>query len=551
VNRLYLYDTTLRDGSQAEGISYSVDDKLRIARKLDDLGIPFIEGGWPGANPKDDAFFARLGEIQFNHSEVVAFCATRRAGISAKEDPGLQKVLEANTRWITTFGKSWDLHVHEGLRTSLEENLAMIADTISFFREAGRRVIFDCEHFFDGFHKNPVYAFTVVETAAKAGAEWVVLCDTNGGMLPHNIQSIVHLVQQFCVEKALTCGLGIHTHNDSETAVANALVAVGQGALMVHGTINGYGERCGNANLCALIPNLQLKMGFELLSSEQLVNLTATAHFVSEVANLAPNEHAAYVGLSAFAHKGGVHVSAVRRNPLTYEHIVPESVGNSRRIVISEQSGASNVLQKLADFGLHFERKDPRLHEILAKLKQLESQGYQFEAADASFELLVRECLGERKPYFLLEGLYTSCQTFPDHSVRSEATVRVRVGDKLQHTAAEGNGPVSALDSALRKALTDAYPQVAQMHLADYKVRILDGTAGTSALTRVLIEFSNGAKRWTTIGVSPNIIEASTRAIVDGFEYGLMSAGMCPSAPASAGNPNQEHTKNSLRFKEA
>ncbi|MBC7880011.1 MAG: citramalate synthase [Anaerolineae bacterium] len=528
MNRLYLYDTTLRDGSQAEGISLSVDDKLRIASKLDDLGIPFIEGGWPGANPKDDAFFARLGELQLRHSEVVAFCSTRRSGMSAKADLGLQKVLEANTRWITTFGKSWDLHVHESLRTSLEENLAMIADTIHFFREAGRRVIFDCEHFFDGYHKNPEYALATVQTAAEAGAEWVVLCDTNGGMLPHQIQAVVETVQKFCKEKALTCGLGIHTHNDSETAVANALAAVMQGVLMIHGTVNGYGERCGNANLCALIPNLQLKMGFELLSSEQLANLTATSHFVSEVANLAPNEHAAYVGLSAFAHKGGIHVSAVRRNPQTYEHIVPESVGNSRRIVISEQAGASNILQKLADFGLYFERTDPRLQEILVRLKQLESQGYQFEAADASFELLVRESLGERKLYFSLEGLYTSCQTFPDQSVRSEATVRVRVGDKLQHTAAEGNGPVSALDSALRKALTDFYPQVAHMHLADYKVRILDGTTGTSALTRVLIEFSNGLKRWTTIGVSPNIIEASTRAIVDGLEYGLMSSGMHP-----------------------
>jgi 2-isopropylmalate synthase len=520
VVRLLLYDTTLRDGSQREGISFSVEDKLRIARKLDELGIPFIEGGWPGANPKDDAFFAQVGG-QLRTAEVAAFCSTRRPGVSAATDAILAKALAANTRWITTFGKSWDLHVREGLRTSEEENLAMIRDTVAYLREHGRRVIFDCEHFFDGYFKNPAYALATLQAAALAGAEWVVLCDTNGGMLPHRVSEAVTAAVRYVAEQGLTCQLGVHTHNDSETAVANALAAVQAGVRMVHGTINGYGERCGNANLCSLIPNLQLKMGFECIDSTQLATLTAVSHFVSEVANLAPNESAPYVGLSAFAHKGGVHVSAVQRNPQTYEHIVPESVGNQRRIVISEQAGLSNVLQKLEALGYPFDRHDPHLKEILARLKELEAQGYQFEAADASFELLVQECLGTRTPRFVLEGIYTSCQTFPDGSVCSEATVRVRVGDARQHTAADGNGPVSALDAALRKALCGFYPQLAGVHLADYKVRILDGAAGTSARTRVLVEFADGPRRWTTIGVSGNIIEASTQAIVDGYEYGL------------------------------
>ena len=519
--RIFLYDTTLRDGSQREGISLSVEDKLRIALKLDELGVPFIEGGWPGANPKDGLFFERLAGVQFKHSTVTAFCSTRRAGIAAHQDPGLQNILQANTHWITTFGKCWDLHVTEGLRTSLSENLAMIRDTVSYLRSCGREVIFDGEHWFDGYFKNPEYALAALKAAHEAGAAWIVLCDTNGGMLPHQIRAGVEAVQAFWAAEALEVKLGIHTHNDSETAVANALAAVEMGARMVQGTVNGYGERCGNANLCALIPNLQLKMGYDLIDPLQLSHLTEVSHFVSEVANLAPNDHAAYVGASAFAHKGGIHVSAVQRNPQTYEHIVPESVGNRRRIVISEQAGLSNVLQKLSDFGFSFERHDPPVTQILERLKQLEALGYQFEAAEASFELLVRECLGKRATFFTLEGLYTACQTFPDGTVQSEATVRVRIGDTLEHTAASGNGPVSALDAALRKALLGSYPRVASMHLTDYKVRILDGALGTSALTRVLVEFSDGHGRWTTIGVSPNIIEASSQAVVEGLEYGL------------------------------
>jgi 2-isopropylmalate synthase len=532
VARLFLYDTTLRDGSQREGISFSVEDKLRIARKLDELGIPFIEGGWPGANPKDDAFFARLREAPLRHSAVAAFCSTRRAGLAAASDEVIRRVLAAGTQWVTIFGKTWDLHVREGLRTSLEENLAMIRDTVGHLRGADRRVVFDCEHFFDGFAENRDYALAALAAATEAGAEWIVLCDTNGGMLPHQVHSAVEAVDKFVFERGLSCGLGIHTHNDSETAVANALAAVQAGVRMIHGTINGYGERCGNANLCSLIPNLQLKMGHEALASEQLAHLAAVAHFVSEVANLAPNDHAPYVGLSAFAHKGGIHVSAVQRNPRTYEHIDPHSVGNHRRILVSEQSGLSNVLQKLDDFGLGCRRDDPRLKEVLTRLKHLEAEGYQFEAAEASFELMVRGCLGERTPHFALEGLYSSCQTFPDGSVRSEATVRVRVGSQLQHTAAEGNGPVSALDLALRKALVGIYPQIGRVHLADYKVRILDGTAGTSARTRVLIEFTDGQARWTTVGVSDNIIEASCQAILDGYEYGIGQDGDQASAHA-------------------
>ncbi|UFP94049.1 citramalate synthase [Gloeobacter morelensis] len=521
MERIYLYDTTLRDGAQREGMSLSVEDKLRIAHKLDELGVPFIEGGWPGANPKDDQFFERLQSTRFKHSAVVPFCSTRRAKVRASEDAGLLKILAAKTEWITTFGKCWDLHVHESLRTSLEENLAMIEDTVSFFRTQDRRVIFDCEHWFDGYYKNPEYALAALRAAALAGAQWVVLCDTNGGMLPQQIRVSVEAVRDYCRDQGLEVHLGIHTHNDSETAVANSLAAVEAGVRMVHGTINGYGERCGNANLCALIPNLQLKMDYALIAPEQLARLTEVSHFVSEVANLAPNDHAAYVGASAFAHKGGIHVSAVQRNPQTYEHIVPESVGNRRRIVISDQAGLSNVLTKLTEMGFNFDRHDPAVGRILQQIKLLESEGYQFEAAEASFELLVRECLEIRQPLFSLEGLYTACQTFPDGSVRSEATVRVRVGEALQHTAADGNGPVSALDAALRKALVGCYPQVAGMHLVDYKVRILDSACGTSARTRVLVESSDGLGRWTTIGVSANIIEASCRAVTEGIEYGL------------------------------
>jgi 2-isopropylmalate synthase len=533
-NRLWIYDTTLRDGAQREGLSLSLEDKLRIARQLDRLGIPFIEGGWPGANPKDVQFFWQIQEEPLTQAELVAFCSTRRPGMSAADDPMLQPILAAGTRWITLFGKSWDLHVTEGLKTTLNENLAMIQDTIAYLRSQGRRVIYDAEHWFDGYKNNPSYALETLQAAIAAGAEWLVFCDTNGGTLPHEIAQIVQTVLQKVDLSAspLTSNgspanpqFGIHTHNDSETAVANAIAAVMEGARMVQGTMNGYGERCGNANLCSLIPNLQLKLGYSCLREEQLAQLTESSRLISEVVNLAPNDHAAFVGLSAFAHKGGIHVSAVERNPLTYEHIAPEAVGNRRRIVVSDQAGLSNILAKARSFGIELDKQDPTCRNILQHLKQLENEGYQFEAAEASFELLMREALGQREQPFAMQGFQVHYDMVPGVDAlqsRSLATVKLAVNGQEILEAAEGNGPVSALDAALRKALINFYPEIATFHLTDYKVRILDGSAGTSAKTRVLIESSNGHQRWTTVGVSTNILEASYQAVVEGLEYGLL-----------------------------
>jgi 2-isopropylmalate synthase len=528
---IWLYDTTLRDGAQREGLSLSLEDKLRIARQLDRLGIPFIEGGWPGANPKDVQFFWQLKEEPLTQAEVVAFCSTRRPGRKAAEDPMLQPVLAAGTRWITLFGKSWDLHVTEGLQTTLPENLAMIQDTIEFFRSQDRRVIYDAEHWFDGYQQNPEYALKTLAAAIAGGAEWLVLCDTNGGTLPHQITAIVADVIEFVKQESLhqqasSPKIGIHTHNDSGTAVANALTAVMGGARMVQGTINGYGERCGNANLCTLIPNLQLKLGYSCVQSTQLAHLAESSRLISEVVNLAPDDHAPFVGLSAFAHKGGIHVSAVERNPLTYEHIQPELVGNLRRIVISDQAGLSNVLAKARSFGIDLDKQDPQCRQILQHLKTLENQGYQFEAAEASFELLMREALGQRQAFFALKDFHVHCDMLPDvlpeNGSQSLATVKVSINGQDILEAAEGNGPVSALDAALRKALAGSYPEIDSFYLTDYKVRILDGGAGTAAKTRVLLECSNGHQRWTTVGVSANIIEASYQAVVEGLEYGLM-----------------------------
>lgn len=523
---LSIYDTTLRDGAQREGISFSVEDKIRIARQLDQLGIPFIEGGWPGANPKDVQFFWHLKEQPLNQAEIVAFCFTRRPGKTAANDPMLQPILAAGTKWITIVGKSWDLHVTEGLQTTLDENLAMIEDTIAYLKKHDRQIIYDAEHWFDGYKHNPDYALKTLEAAISAGAEWITLCDTNGGTLPHEVDLIVREV----IDSLSPVQIGIHTHNDCELAVANALSAVNAGATMIQGTINGYGERCGNANLCSLIPNLQLKLGYQCLPAEKLATLTQVSRIVSEVANLAPDDHAPFVGLSAFAHKGGLHVSAVQRNPITYEHLQPELVGNARRIVISEQAGISNILAKARSLGFTLNKHDPTCRQILESLKHLEQDGYQFEAAEASFELLIREALGERSHPFEVRGFQVHydmmAESAPTRSycgtARSLATVKVAIQGKEILEAAEGNGPVSALDAALRKALINAYPEIATFYLTDYKVRILDGAAGTSAKTRVLVESSNGVQRWSTVGVSGNILEASYQAVVESLEYGLL-----------------------------
>ncbi|MGK7876423.1 MAG: citramalate synthase [Xenococcaceae cyanobacterium] len=539
-NQIWIYDTTLRDGAQREGMSLSLEDKLRIARKLDEMGIPFIEGGWPGANPKDVQFFWKLKEEPLTQAEVVAFCSTRRPHKAAADDNMLQAILAAGTRWVTIFGKSWDLQVTEGLKTSLEENLAMIRDTIEYLRSQGRRVIYDAEHWFDGYKQNPDYALQTLKAAWDGGAEWLVFCDTNGGTLSHEISQIVREVvkalpgidngQGFSQSPVTShqspiTKLGIHTHNDSGTAVANALAAVIEGAQMVQGTINGYGERCGNANLCTLIPNLQLKMGYTCIEDSQLIQLTRTSRLISEIVNLAPDDHAAFVGRSAFAHKGGIHVSAVERNPLTYEHIQPELIGNQRRIVISDQSGLSNVLSKARSFGIELNKGDTTCRQILERLKDLENEGYQFEAAEASFELLMRSALGQRQEMFQLKGFQVHCDMLQEADMpysNALATIKVAVNGEDMLEVAEGNGPVSALDKALRKALVKFYPEIADFHLTDYKVRILDGGAGTSAKTRVLVESSNGEQRWTTVGVSTNILEASYQAVVEGIEYGLL-----------------------------
>lgn len=522
--QIWIYDTTLRDGMQCEGLSVSIEDKLRIARRLDHLGVPFIEGGWPGANPKDVQFFWELQEEPLEQAEIIPFCFTRRPNMAAAKDPMLQAIIAAGTRWVTIVGKSWDLHVKEGLKTTLAENLEMIDDTIRYLISQGRRVIYDAEHWFDGYKHNRDYALQTSKTALNAGAEWLVLCDTNGGTLPSEITQVVT-----DVIKSLPTDiqLGIHTHNDSDTAVANALAAVMAGASMVQGTINGYGERCGNANLCSVIPNLQIKLGYNCIEESQLSKLTETSRFVSEVVNLAPNEHAPFVGNSAFAHKGGMHVSAVERNPLTYEHIQPEQLGNSRRIVVSEQSGASNILAKARSFGIKLEKNNPATKQILHNLKQLEHEGYQFEAAEASFELLLRGALGERQQFFAIKGFQVHCDLVQhlESSLGTGdalATVKITVNGQDILEAAEGIGPVAALDKALRKALMNFYPQIAMFELTDYKVRILNGHTGTAAKTRVLVGSGNGRQRWTTVGVSSNILTASYQAVVDGLEYGLM-----------------------------
>jgi 2-isopropylmalate synthase len=526
---LHIYDTTLRDGAQREGLALSIEDKLRIAYRLDALGIPFIEGGWPGANPKDVQFFWQLKENPLTQASVTAFCSTRRPNQVAAEDTMLQPVLAAGTLWITLFGKSWDLHVTTGLQTTLAENLAMIDDTIRYFRSQSRRVIYDAEHWFDGYKANPNYALQTLAAATNAGAEWLVLCDTNGGTLPQEIGSIVSAVYDWLQNLPQPRPrLGIHTHNDSGTAVANAMAAVEAGAGMVQGTINGYGERCGNADLCTLIPNLQLKLGYACIPPARLETLAETSRFISEVVNLAPDDHAPYVGRSAFAHKGGIHVSAVEREPKTYEHIDPATVGNCRRIVVSDQAGLSNVLVKARGFGLELDRQNPASRQLLQRLKTLEHEGYQFEAAEASFELLMREALGARPRFFDLKGFHINCQRQShgaDHSSQSLATIKVTVSGQDILAAAEGNGPVAALDTALRKALLNFYPAIAYFHLSDYKVRIIDSGAGTAAKTRVLVESSNGHQRWTTLGVSTNIIEASYQAVTEGLEYGLMLEG--------------------------
>ncbi len=517
--KIQIYDTTLRDGTQREGISLSCEDKLKIAAMLDDLGVDFIEGGWPGSNPKDAEFFERIRHVTLKHSVVAAFGSTCRAGSKPQDDANIQALLDAQTPVCTVVGKTSLLHVTDVLQTTPDENLRIVEESIAFLKSKGRRVIYDAEHFFDGFKLDSAYAFETLRAAQRGGAETIVLCDTNGGTMPWELGSIVKTTRE-----ALSTPLGIHTHNDAECAVANSLAAVAEGCIQVQGTINGYGERCGNANLVSIMANLELKMGFACLPKGNLARLTDLSHVVAEIANLSPDEHLAYVGKSAFAHKGGIHVAAMRRNSKSYQHIDPALVGNEARVVVSELSGRGNLLSKAEEMGLDL-NAGSEVGEVLKNIKELEAKGFSFEAAEASVAMMMQRERPGYKPPFELIDFTVNVEHRMGRGLFAEASVKVKVCDQVIHTVAEGNGPVNALDAALRKALSDVYPSLRDFQLADYKVRILDGENGTGAVTRVLIDTQNGAHRWSTVGASANIIEASWTALVDSFEYGLALKG--------------------------
>jgi 2-isopropylmalate synthase len=518
-----LYDTTLRDGSQQEGISFSVEDKLKICQKLDELGIDFIEGGWPGSNPKDTEFFAQAQNLRLTHSTLVAFGSTRRSNCRAEDDLNLQTLLQAKTKVVTIVGKAWDKQVTRVLETTLDENLSMITDSITYLTAKGLRVFFDAEHFFDGYKSNPEYALQVVTAAAKAGAECVVLCDTNGGTLPQQITKAIKAVQ-----KASPVPLGIHTHNDAELAVANSLAAVEAGVIQVQGTMNGYGERCGNANLCSIIPTLKLKMGIDCITDEQLSKLSDVSRYISELANMPHYDRLPYVGDDAFTHKGGLHVSGLIKWEDSYQHINPSLVGNRPHVVVSELAGKGSIIFKAKERGLPIP-KGKEIEEVLKQIKLLEKQGFQYDVAEASFDLLLRRVQPDYQPPFELVDFMVVVEKRRRPPTRgnqeeplSEATIKVKVDNRIVHTAAEGDGPVNALDQALRKALLQFYPDLSAVKLIDYKVRILEETAGTASQVRVLIESSDGRENWRTVGSSTNIIEASWLALADSIEYWLI-----------------------------
>ncbi len=522
--RVEIYDTTLRDGSQLEGISLTVDDKLRIAEQLDWLGVGYVEAGWPGSNPKDDEVFRRArGELRLGTSTLVAFGSTRRAKGKVDSDDTLRRLVEAGTGTVCIVGKSWDYHVTEALGTTLDEGVAMVADSVAYLRDAGLEVFFDAEHFFDGYRHNPEFALRVLEGAAQAGATRLVLCDTNGGSLPDDVGRVVREVVDYF---GADTGVAVHLHDDAGTGVANALAGVRGGAIQVQGTINGYGERTGNCNLTTIIPNLTLKMGVETIPRDRLERLTPVAHHVAELVNMALNPQAPYVGGSAFAHKAGLHVSAIAKRPDAYEHVGPDEVGNGTRFVVSELAGRSTILLKAKELGLTLD--GPQVNEVVDELKHLEHEGYHFEVADGSLELLMRRATGWRQPWFDVESFRVITDDLSgddlDGGVSTEATIKVHVGEERFVSTAEGNGPVNALDAALRSVLTRRFPALEAVHLTDYKVRVLDTEKGTGAVTRVLIDSTNGDRSWTTIGVSENIIEASWQALYDSLVYGLLLA---------------------------
>ena len=531
--QVWLYDTTLRDGTQGEGVSFSAEDKVNVAIRLDQFGFDYIEGGWPGSNPKDVEFFERIKDVPLTHARIAAFGSTRRANIAVEDDANLQALLKAGTKVATIFGKSWDFQVTDALRTTLDENLRMIEESVAFLKFQGLEVIYDAEHFFDGYRADKEYALETLRSAVRGGASVVVLCDTNGGRLPHEIAEAVRAVRA-----EIKVPIGIHTHNDSGLGVANALAAIREGAVHVQGTVNGYGERCGNCDLIQVIPNLQLKMGLRCVPDESMSQLTELSRFVSEMANMRPDPRQPFVGRSVFAHKGGAHVSALLRHPETYEHIPPESVGNERRVLVSELSGVSNIIYKARQYNVELKKDSPALRKVVNTVKELEHQGYHFEGAEASFELILKKALGVYRPFFELVGLrLTIDKRDPQDEPVAEATIKVKVGERILHTAADGNGPVNALDSALRKALETVYPQISRIRLVDYKVRVLNEKSGTGAKVRVLVTSADDGKSWGTIGVSANIIEASWRALVDSIEYGLMHIESEVQAPETMSRP--------------
>ncbi|MDP9420770.1 MAG: citramalate synthase [Actinomycetota bacterium] len=511
-----IYDTTLRDGSQQEGLSLTVDDKLRVAEQLDHLGVAYIEGGWPGANPKDAEFFARApAELRLGTSTLVAFGSTRRPHARADTDETLRQLVAAGTSAVCIVAKAWDHHVTEALRTDLDEAVRMAADSVAFLRHAGLRVFFDAEHFFDGYRANPEFSLRVLRAAEEAGAEVLVLCDTNGGTLPHEVERVLSEVVP-----VTSTDIGVHFHNDGGCGVANSLTAVRLGAKQVQGCVNGYGERTGNADLCTAVPNLALKMGVRTIPAERLERLTSVSHHIAELVNIAPDPKQPYVGTSAFAHKAGLHTSAIARAPDAYEHVPPATVGNGTRFVVSELSGRSTLQLKAAELGLDLD--SPALSDVLQRLKHLEHQGFHFEVADGSLELLMRDAAGWTQPFFALESFRVSVEHRANGEFTTEATVKIHVDGERVIRTAEGNGPVNALDAALREAIGSKYPALAGVHLTDYKVRVLDTDRGTAAVTRVLLDTTDGDRLWSTIGVSANIIEASWQALSDSIVYGLL-----------------------------
>lgn len=513
-----IYDVTLRDGTQGENISFSIHDKIRITEKLDDLGVHYIEGGWPGSNERDEGYFEEVKNLHLKKAKIAAFGSTRRAKKSCDEDENTQALLNAETPVVTIVGKSWDFQVTEALKISLQENLELIYDSINYLKDRVDKVFFDAEHFFDGYKRNNEYSLAVLKTALDAGVNTLVLCDTNGGSLPWEVEEIIKDVNK----KLDNPVIGIHTHNDSEVGVANTLYAVREGASQVQGTMNGYGERCGNANLCSIIPDIKIKMGLDCLSDDELKKLYDVSHFIHELTNLPPIKQRPFVGVSAFAHKGGIHVSAVMKNTDTYEHINPEIVGNRRRVLISDLSGRSNIVYKAKELGIDLEPKDSRITEILNELKKLENTGYEFEGADASFELLVRKALGLYKKHFNVKSARTIVEKRKeDEDPISEATVEVQVDGITEHTAATGNGPVNALDGALRKALEKFFPNLKELKLIDFRVRVVSTQKGTDSVVRVLVESTDGKDNWSTVGVSENLVEASWKALIDSIDYKL------------------------------